>query len=243
MELKLKNPHSILAAIENRPEAVSQISFSGDLKKLDQSNDWFKVLELARSKKIRISSGQSNVDRSKIESGRGALGEALVTERSPEEMESILIKNPKNGIWLALDCVQDPQNLGSIFRSAAFFGIKGILLPKDRTATITATVYDVASGGVEFVRHAMVTNLSRTIEDAKELGYWILGTSEHADLPVSKVDRDRAWLVILGNEGKGMRRLISEACDQVCTIPQIGGVGSLNVSVASGILLSYLTSI
>jgi 23S rRNA (guanosine2251-2'-O)-methyltransferase len=106
---------------------------------------------------------------------------------------------------------------------------------------MTSVVYDIASGGVEAVPFVSVINLQRAFEKAKDAGLWILGTSEHAKTPIQKVGADRPWLLVMGNEENGMRRLTEEACDMTCTIPAKGdGVTSLNVSVATGILLSHL---
>ena len=142
---------------------------------------------------------------------------------------------------MALDSLQDPQNLGAIFRAAAFFGIRGIIMTTERSAPMTATVYDIAAGGVEHVPMVQAINLKQALEKAKEAGLWILGTSEHAKETLSSVARDRPWLVVVGNEEKGMRRLTEESCDVICAIPPAGdGVTSLNVSVATGILLFHL---
>ncbi|MCA9068093.1 MAG: RNA methyltransferase, partial [Planctomycetaceae bacterium] len=124
---------------------------------------------------------------------------------------------------------------------AAFFGVKGIIITKDRSAPLSATVYDVASGGVECVPFAQPPNLSRSLQQAKDAGVWVLGTLEHAERDLSEVDRDRPWLLVLGNEEKGLRRLTSEHCDELCRITPRGEIGSLNVSVAAGILISSLS--
>lgn len=107
---------------------------------------------------------------------------------------------------------------------------------------MTGTVYDIASGGVEGVPYVSVINLQRAFEKAKDAGLWILGTSEHAKESIKSIKNDRPWLLVVGNEEKGLRRLTEESCDMMCTIPSAENVvGSLNVSVATGILLSYLT--
>ncbi len=146
------------------------------------------------------------------------------------------------GIWLALDQIQDPQNVGAIFRSAAFFGIQGAILPRDRTSPLTGTVYDVASGGLEYVPHARVTNLSRTLVAAREEGLWVLGSSEHAESDVGEIPQDRPWIVVIGNEERGMRRNVAEKCDMTCRIYPAGEVGSLNAAVAAGIMMASLTA-
>ena len=145
------------------------------------------------------------------------------------------------GVWLALDCLQDPQNIGAIFRSAAFFGAKGVLFTTERSAPMTGTVYDISSGGVEAVPFVPVINLQRAFEKAKEAGLWILGTSEHTKESLFKLKNDRPWLLVIGNEEKGIRQLTEKSCDMMCTIPSKGSVvTSLNVSVATGIVLGHL---
>jgi 23S rRNA (guanosine2251-2'-O)-methyltransferase len=144
------------------------------------------------------------------------------------------------GLWLALDCLQDPHNIGAIFRTAAFLGVQGVILTEERSAPLSAAAYDVASGGLEHVPFTLQTNLQRGFEKAKEAGLWILGTSEHAHDALQAIPRDRPWLLVLGNEERGVRRLTEEACDMMCRIPQRGGVDSLNVSVAAGILIAAM---
>ncbi len=111
----------------------------------------------------------------------------------------------------------------------------------DRAAPLSAVVYDVASGGVEAVPFAIENNLRRALEAAKAAGLWILGSSEHAERGIDAVARDRPWLLVLGNEEGGLRRLTLETCDEVCRIAPGGdAVTSLNVAVAAGILIATL---
>ena len=111
----------------------------------------------------------------------------------------------------------------------------------ERSAPMTATAYDISCGGVETVPFVQTVNMKQALDKAKEAGLWILGTSEHAKEPLNRVKKDRPWLMVVGNEEKGMRRLTEESCDVTCAIPNAGaGVSSLNVSVATGILLSHL---
>lgn len=166
--------------------------------------------------------------------------EAVVRERDPAPIDS-LFTGPREGLWLALDEVQDPHNVGAIFRAAAFFGVRGIVMTDVRAASLTSVVYDVASGGVEAVPFAIETNLRHSLELAKRAGVWVLGTSEHATRDVSELPNDRPWLLVMGNEESGLRRLTLDTCDEVCRItPRGEAVTSLNVSVAAGILISTL---
>ncbi len=247
-ELFVRNPHSILEALKGRPKEVVEITLPRD--RLE--GPWLQIQALAERHRIRMSQGSKDAPRSR-DRNRGPQGNpgresghgALIRPKSPVSIETLLdgVTEQDRGVWMALDCLQDPQNLGAIFRAAAFFGIRGIIMTTERSAPMTATVYDIAAGGVEHVPMVHAINLKQALEKAKEAGLWILGTSEHAKESLAKVDRDRNWLVVVGNEEKGIRRLTEESCDVICSIPPTGdGVTSLNVSVATGILLFHLSS-
>lgn len=258
MPLHVRNPHSVLAALETRPREVLEILVPAGLAERAGKEGaapqlgrdaWLKVLQVARAKGVKIKNAQSSAQReSQRESqdaGRMGATEALIQERkgiSVEELfEGARDRAAGKGLWLALDSLTDPHNVGAIFRTASFFGVQGILLTQERSAPLSAVAYDVACGGMEHVPFAIQTNLQRAFEVAKEAGLWILGTSEHAKQSFRQVERDRPWLLVLGNEERGMRRLTEEACDVVCGVPPQGDVTSLNVSVAAGVLISTLT--
>lgn len=159
---------------------------------------------------------RSSVDQ---KSERIGSAQATVRERNGLLIEELFANaESEPGLWLALDCLQDPHNVGAIFRTASFFGVKGIVMTRDRSAPLTATVYDVAAGGLEYVPFGEPTNLARAMNIAKSSGIWLLGSSEHAELDVREVSRDRSWLLILGNEELGLRRLSLDKCDQVCKL-------------------------
>ena len=185
-------------------------------------------------------SRRPNTDQKGFE--RTGAAQATVRERNGLLIEEIFANAQSDpGLWVALDCLQDPHNVGAIFRTASFFGIKGIVMTRDRSAPLTATVYDVAAGGLEYVPFGEPTNLARAMNVAKAAGVWLLGSSEHAQQDVGEVPKDRSWMLILGNEELGLRRLSLDKCDQVCRITQRGIVPSLNVSVAAGVLMAELT--
>lgn len=241
--MRLRNPHSVLAALVHRPKEVKQISISPQAR---EQEAWGRVGQLARELRIPVSSSVPNSKLSRDrDPGRGTAAEALVNSHDGISVEELFstAKNFSNGggLWLALDCLQDPHNVGAIFRTAAFFGVKGILLTQERSAPLTETVYDVASGGMETVPFTLQVNLQRAFEVAKKSGLWILGASEHAKDSFHTIKPDRPWLLVLGNEESGMRRLTQESCDLLCKIPASGEVTSLNVSVAAGIFISSLT--
>lgn len=168
---------------------------------------------------------------------------AVVREKPPAAIEEAwaILATEKLSLWLALDQVQDPHNLGAILRSASFFGVRAVFVTSDRAAPLTSTVYDVSAGGVEYLPIVEVPNLARLLEQAKERGLWILGTSEHASEKLTNVTLDRNWMLVVGNEQHGLRRLTLDLCDQVVSIPSLGGVTSLNVSAATAVALSQLS--
>ena len=138
---------------------------------------------------------------------------------------------------LVLDGVQDPHNLGACLRVADAVGAHAVIAPKDRAVGLTQTVAKVASGAAESVPYITVTNLARTLRELKERGIWVIGTDAEAqeDLYAATWPQGMAW--VLGAEGDGIRRLTRENCDQLVTIPMLGSVQSLNVSVAAGVCL------
>jgi len=207
---------------------------------------WERVVTEARrhGRTVRPTTEREERGPRRPQAGGGRSGaEAYVDEREPEALEALFETDTSGpGLWLALDQVQDPHNVGAIFRTAAFFGVRGIVMTDVRAASLTSVVYDVASGGVEAVPFAIEKNLRRALEAAKRAGVWILGTSEHARRDVTEVPVDRPWLLVVGNEEAGLRRLTLETCDEVCRVsPRGDDVTSLNVSVATGILIASLS--
>lgn len=241
MSLVLKNPHSVLAALATRPGDVVDIRLPAG----KPSPAWGEVVELAKQHDVPIRTNLAEEPKQKFndkKSERMGAAQATVRERNGLLIEELFANAASEpGIWLALDCLQDPHNVGAIFRTASFFGIKGIVMTRDRSAPLTATVYDVAAGGLEYVPFGEPTNMARAMNIAKEAGVWLLGSSEHADADVSEIPRDRSWLLILGNEEMGLRRLTLDKCDRVCKLTSRGTVPSLNVSVAAGVLMAELT--
>ena len=245
--LELKNPHSVLAAIRNRPRDVVEIRIHSD----SVQGAWEHVRRAAIAAGIPVGGGQGRKNardsgrrqRSGPKSERVGIASANVREAPGASLGDVFsgAKSEPAGVWLALDTLQDPHNVGAIFRTAGFFGVRGIVLSRDRSAPLNGTVYDVAAGGVEAVPFCIVPNLSRALDQAQKDGLWLLGTSEHAEEPVEAVRPDRPWLVVLGNEEKGLRRLTLEKCDLLCSIRPRGPVTSLNVSAAAAVMVSRLS--
>lgn len=140
-------------------------------------------------------------------------------------------------LLLCLDGVTDPHNLGACLRTADAVGVHAVVIPKDNSAGMTPTVRKVASGAAETVPLVQVTNLSRTLEALKERGIWIVGTTDAADTSLFQQSLTGPLALVMGAEGKGMRRLTQEHCDFLIKIPMLGQVESLNISVATGVCL------
>ena len=143
-------------------------------------------------------------------------------------------------LFLILDGIEDPHNLGACFRVADAMGVHAIICPKDNAVGVNATVRKVACGGAESVPFIAVTNIGRTIRYLKENGLFVIGTDGDSDKDIYQENLSGPIAIVLGSEGKGMRRLTRELCDTLISIPMHGQVESLNVSVASGICLSEI---
>jgi len=138
---------------------------------------------------------------------------------------------------LILDQVQDPHNLGACLRSADAAGVHAVITPKDRACSLTPTVCKVASGAADTVPLFQVTNLVNTLNWLKKQGIWLIGTAGESQQSLFDTSLTGAIALILGAEGKGLRRLTRETCDSLIAIPMLGKVESLNVSVATGVCL------
>jgi len=143
----------------------------------------------------------------------------------------------KDTLFLVLDGVTDPHNLGACLRSAEGAGVTAVIVPKDKAVGITPTVRTASAGAADRVPFVVVTNLARTLKALKEQGVWLVGLAGDAEQDFYTVDLTGPIAIVMGSEGEGMRRLTREACDFLAHIPMRGAVESLNVSVATGVAL------
>jgi 23S rRNA (guanosine2251-2'-O)-methyltransferase len=148
-----------------------------------------------------------------------------------------LLADAPHGLVLALDGVQDPHNLGACLRTADACGVLAVVVPRDRAAPLNATARKVAAGAAETTPVVTVTNLSRSLKLIKEAGLWIVGADAHAPAPARDVDLTGGRCLVLGAEGAGLRELTRRNCDWLVSLPALGAVENLNVSVAAGMLL------
>lgn len=138
---------------------------------------------------------------------------------------------------IILDRIEDPHNLGAIIRSAESFGFDGVIIPERRSASVSPIVYKTSAGAINNINVIMVKNINRSIEEIKEAGFWVYGLAGEASSPIDKTDLKGKVCLIVGNEGKGLSRLVRENCDILINIPMKGFVNSLNASVASAIAM------
>ncbi|MDG6777578.1 23S rRNA (guanosine(2251)-2'-O)-methyltransferase RlmB [Thiomicrorhabdus sp. zzn3] len=158
----------------------------------------------------------------------------------PEMSESdlqALIERLDNPLFLFLDEVQDPHNLGAILRTADAAGVDAVVIPKHNSVGINATVRKVACGAAESVNLIVVSNLVRTMKSLQQSGMWMIGLAGETDQTIYEHNLTGSLGLVMGTEGSGLRRLTKEACDHLAAIPMVGQVESLNVSVATGITL------
>jgi 23S rRNA (guanosine2251-2'-O)-methyltransferase len=162
---------------------------------------------------------------------------ALAGARQAVTLDSILESAKRPGLIVLLDGVEDPHNLGAILRSALAAGADGVVIPERRSAGLTETVARSAAGALEHIQVARVINLARSMQEIKDAGYWLTGLDERAELPYTKADFRVPTGLVLGGEGSGLHELTRRRCDTIVSIPTQGPVRSLNVSVASGVVL------
>ena len=173
---------------------------------------------------------------------RGANHQGIIARVKPakqlneNDIDGILAQH-ESPLLLVLDGVTDPHNLGACLRNADAAGVAAIIVPKDRSAPMNATVSKVACGAAEVVPLIRVTNLARTMRSLQEQGIWFVGTAGEATHDIYQAKLTGPLAIVMGAEGDGMRRLTRETCDDLIKIPMAGSVSSLNVSVASGICL------
>ncbi|HNY50917.1 MAG TPA: 23S rRNA (guanosine(2251)-2'-O)-methyltransferase RlmB [Smithella sp.] len=142
----------------------------------------------------------------------------------------------KSDLVLMLDSIMDPQNLGSIIRTAHCLGANGIVIPEDRAAQVTAAVYKSSAGSVGQIPVARVINLAQSLDYLKDKGFWVFGADVHGGSPLMNLDFNCSVVLVLGGEEKGIRPLVRKKCDFLVTIPMMRNFDSLNVSVAAGII-------
>ena len=226
--------HAVTAALRAQPSSVRAIYIA------TARNDRRMQQLLARAEEARVAVHMVDPPRltalagSDRHQGVVAIIESNTRVRTLGELLDG-VREP--ALLLVLDGVTDPHNLGACLRNADAFGAHALIVPKDRAVGLTATVAKAASGAADTVPLLSVTNLARSLRDMKERGIWIVGAEAAGGESLFDVDLSGPVAWVLGAEGAGMRRLTREACDRIVSIPMLGAVASLNVSVAAGVCL------
>jgi 23S rRNA (guanosine2251-2'-O)-methyltransferase len=229
--------HSVTARLKQAPESVKTLYVDRD--RVDARARDLQKLAAERSVAVNLVSA-SRLDRlcfGKRHQGVVALAEAAVPKASLPQLIADLQAAGTQPFVLLLDGVTDPRNLGACLRVADGAGVHAVIAPKDHACMLTDVVIHTASGAAESVPYIMVTNLTRAIEDLQIAGLRVFGAADEADASLYQADLTGPIGWVLGAEDKGLRRLVRETCDRLVSIPMLGAVDSLNVSVATGVVL------
>jgi 23S rRNA (guanosine2251-2'-O)-methyltransferase len=226
--------HAITSRVRQNPASVKEI-FLDSSRRDPRARDLALLAENSGVKLIPCDSSRlAGMAQGVRHQGVAA---SIDATRSHIDVEDVLDTLAEPALLLVLDGIQDPHNLGACLRVSDAFGVHAVIAPKDRAVGLTATVFKVASGAADAVPYISVTNLARTLRGLKQRGISIVGATSEADSDINTVELDGPIAWVLGAEGKGMRRLTRETCDRLVSIPMLGSVESLNVSVSAGICL------
>ncbi|MFK4131387.1 23S rRNA (guanosine(2251)-2'-O)-methyltransferase RlmB [Pseudomonas luteola] len=227
--------HAVEALLRHHPKRVKQLWIAeGRQEPRIQA-----VVTLADAARVPVQTHS----RQSLDEQVDGVHQGIVAYVSPSQiwgeamLEELLDRAEGPPLLLMLDGVTDPHNLGACLRTADAAGVQAVIIPKDKSASLNATVRKVACGAAEVIPLVAVTNLARTLEKLKKRGLWVVGTAGEAEQDVYDVDMTGPTVLVMGAEGKGMRRLTRELCDFLVRLPMSGSVSSLNVSVATGVCL------
>lgn len=227
-----KNP--VLEALRSNREInkvlIAESSQKGQMK---------QIISLAKEKNVLI----QFVPKKKIDQLVEGSHQGVIAQVAPyqyaqiDDLFALAEKKNEPPLFILLDEIEDPHNLGSIMRTADAVGAHGIIIPKRRAVGLTATVAKASTGAIEYIPVVRVTNMVQTIEQLKQRGVWIAGTDAKGDEDFRTMDGTLPLGIVIGSEGKGMGRLVREKCDFLLRLPMKGHVTSLNASVSAALLL------
>lgn len=229
--------HSLTALLQARPKAILEVVY--DAERRDGRLD--ELLQALQAHHIKTTPSsrekiQQFVPEDAVHQGVIALVRQL--EEFGENYIEEIIQQKEKPFFLLLDGLTDPHNLGACLRSAEAAGVDAVIIPKDKSASLTAVARKISSGASEVLPVIKVTNLARTLRRLQDYGVWVVGTAGEAQENIYTYSFPNTGLaLVMGNEGKGMRRLTRDNCDALVKIPMAGVVSSLNVSVATGVCL------
>jgi len=233
-QIEGKNP--VLEALRSgRP--INKILVSKDI---ERHSAVAEILHLSKEKRIPIEWVSPDIlkMKSSMKSHQGVI--AYASAKEYVDIHDLLdITRSKNeaAFYVILDGLEDPHNLGAIIRTADAAGVHGIIIPERRAVGLTETVSKVSAGAVEYVPVARVVNINNAIKTLKEENVWIIGIDQEGKRSFTEVDFKLPTAIVIGNEGKGISRLVKENCDEVVSIPMKGRISSLNASVAAAVIV------
>lgn len=227
--------HSVHAVLKSAPQRVLELRVLKDRqdKRLQQ------IIQMAERAQISVQL-QSRASLDKLVDGnhQGVVAIATAGQAISEDALYELVENSTTPVLLLiLDGVTDPHNLGACIRSAEAAGAAAVVAPKDNSASLTSIARKTASGAADVVPYITVTNLARTLKQLQDRGVWVYGAAGEAEQALYECDLKGPVALVMGAEGKGLRRLTRENCDYLAKLPMAGEVSSLNVSVAAGVFL------
>lgn len=220
----------VLEILRESPNRINKIILQKDLKK----HQFKEILSLARNENVPvIFTPKKNMD------DKDRHHQGVIAFISPKDFTSLDLILDSSGLpfLLLLDQIKDPQNLGAIVRTAEGAGVDGIVLPERHSAGLTSAVFRVSSGALESMNVTRVKNLARTMDELKKKGIWLIGTEGGGKKFWYEFDYNVPVGIVLGSEGKGLRRLIRQKCDEVLALPLEGKIKSLNVASAASVFL------
>jgi len=225
--------HAVEAALRKQPENVLQVF----IQQGRNDNRVKTIQSIAKNSGVSIQSITNDKLKEKCPKARhqGVVAEIRKSKSSAVSLEDVLEKEQL--LLLVLDEVQDPHNIGACLRTADAIGVDAVIVSKNRSPALSPVIRNVASGAAETVPYIMVSNLARALEKIKESNVWVVGTSGDGAQTIYDTGSSQRLALVMGSEGKGMRRLTREACDELVSIPMQGSVESLNISVATAVCL------
>ena len=225
--------HAVEAVLRNQPENVLQVF----VQQGRNDNRIKKILDIAKNSGISLQSISNDKLKEKCPKARhqGVVAEIRAGRSGTVTLDDVLQKDSM--LLLVLDEVQDPHNIGACLRTADAIGVDAVVVSKNRSPALTPVIRNVASGAAETVPYIMVSNIARALEKIKDKNVWVMGTSGDASHTIYDCNVNNRLALVMGSEGKGMRRLTREACDELISIPMQGSVESLNISVATAVCL------
>lgn len=228
--------HSVASALRQRPEQLIEILTTTETKNPRVA----ELIEEAKSHGVKLSQqSRAQLDRLADDNRHQDIIAWFDANNifSEKQLSQVLDNAEPAPLLLILDGVQDPHNLGACLRTAEAAGVAAVIYPKDKSSGLTPVARRAAAGAAEVIPLIEVTNLARVLRQLKERGIWLAGTSDQATVDVYSVDLKGGLGIVMGSEGRGMRRLTEELCDFTFSLPMQGSVSSLNVSVATGVCL------